>query len=54
MEFQKVIEPAKELIQSIGEWALNKIVPPESVEIIRQESSQRTSQLFAHKESQEE
>lgn len=44
MEFQKVIEPAKELIQSIGERALNWILPREALDMfVQNESASRTA-----------
>lgn len=52
--YHEIIPTIKEVASAIGEWALNKIVPPESVELVRQESLKRTTQLFAHNESQEE
>lgn len=44
MEFQKVIEPAKEIVRSIGERALNWILPREALDMfVQNESASRTA-----------
>lgn len=41
--YHEILRPAVEIAQAIGERVLNLIVPPESVELIQQESLKRTA-----------
>lgn len=54
MELQKVIEPARELVRSIGEKALNWIIPREALDMfVQNESARRTAPQLPFEDFQE-
>lgn len=42
----EIVRPLVEIAQQVGGWVLDKIVPPEAVELVQQEAVERTVTAF--------
>lgn len=46
VKHHEIIRPLREVAQGVGRFVLDKIVPPEAVEFVRQEAVERTITYF--------